>query len=174
MFESDSADMCAGKFQLVSMGGRAEGLPCAAPGARTPIGASGNSIYSQGYPERSHNHYFISNSVDGVPKPTTLNRNVWRGLWPIPVSGNLVHFVTIEWIIMNDTAHSLVHTRNRRTGRKFCSSFVTFVLFVHKTVRTQILLSRNSYYSWSVLYLSLYIPLTISDYLGQVSQHNVM
>jgi hypothetical protein len=26
----------------VSMGGRAEGLACADPGARTPIGASGN------------------------------------------------------------------------------------------------------------------------------------
>ena len=41
MFEGDSADMCAGKFPLVSMGGRAEGLACADPGARTPIGASG-------------------------------------------------------------------------------------------------------------------------------------
>ena len=34
--------MCAGKFPLVSMGGRAEGLACADPGVRTPIGASGN------------------------------------------------------------------------------------------------------------------------------------
>ena len=42
MFEGDSADMCGGKFPLVSMGGRAEGLVCADPGARTPIGASGN------------------------------------------------------------------------------------------------------------------------------------
>ena len=42
MFEGDSADMCAGKFPLVTMGGRAEGLACADPGARTPIGASGN------------------------------------------------------------------------------------------------------------------------------------
>ena len=32
MFEGDSADTCAGKFPLVSMGGRAQ----------TPIGASGN------------------------------------------------------------------------------------------------------------------------------------
>ena len=30
------------KFPLISMGGRAEGLACADPGARTPIGASGN------------------------------------------------------------------------------------------------------------------------------------
>ena len=28
---------CAGKFLLVLMGGRAEGLACADPGARTPI-----------------------------------------------------------------------------------------------------------------------------------------
>ena len=41
MFEGDSADMCAGKFPLVLMGVRAEGLACADPGARTPIGASG-------------------------------------------------------------------------------------------------------------------------------------
>jgi hypothetical protein len=43
MFEGDSADTGAGKFPLVSMWGRAEGLACADPGARTPIGASGNS-----------------------------------------------------------------------------------------------------------------------------------
>ena len=41
MFEGDSADVCAVKFRLVSMGGRAEGLACADPGARTPINASG-------------------------------------------------------------------------------------------------------------------------------------
>jgi hypothetical protein len=45
MFEGDSADRCAGKFPLVSMGGRAEGLACADPGARTPIGASGISQF---------------------------------------------------------------------------------------------------------------------------------
>ena len=43
MFEGDSADTCAGKYPLVSMGGRAEGLVCVDPGARTPIGASGIS-----------------------------------------------------------------------------------------------------------------------------------
>ena len=37
MFEGDSADMCARKFRLVSMGGRAEGLACVDPGARIPI-----------------------------------------------------------------------------------------------------------------------------------------
>jgi hypothetical protein len=45
MFEGDSADTGAGEFPLVSMGGRAEGLTCADPGARTPIGASGNLKY---------------------------------------------------------------------------------------------------------------------------------
>jgi hypothetical protein len=42
MFEGHSADMGAGKFLLVSMAGRAEGLACADLGARTTIGASGN------------------------------------------------------------------------------------------------------------------------------------
>ena len=45
MFEGDSADTCAGKFALVLMGGRAEGLACTDPGARTPIGVSGNFSY---------------------------------------------------------------------------------------------------------------------------------
>ena len=34
--------MCFGKFPLVFMGGLVDGLACADPGARTPIGASGN------------------------------------------------------------------------------------------------------------------------------------
>ena len=52
MFEGDSADTCAGKFPLVSMGGQAEGLACADPGVRTLIGASRNfsSVY---YPDLS-------------------------------------------------------------------------------------------------------------------------
>ena len=45
MFEGDSADTCARKFPLVSIGGRAEGLACADPGARTPIGASGIYLF---------------------------------------------------------------------------------------------------------------------------------
>ena len=44
MFEGDSADMCAKKNPLMSMGCRVEGLSCADPGARTPIGASGINI----------------------------------------------------------------------------------------------------------------------------------
>jgi hypothetical protein len=46
MFEGDSADMCAEKFPLVSMGGRAEGLACADLVARTPICTSGNFLHS--------------------------------------------------------------------------------------------------------------------------------
>ena len=42
MFEGDSADTCTDKFLLMLMGGRTEGLVCADPGARTPIGMSGN------------------------------------------------------------------------------------------------------------------------------------
>ena len=42
MFEGDYADTCGGKFLLMLMGGRAEGLTCADPGGRTPIGLSGN------------------------------------------------------------------------------------------------------------------------------------
>ena len=40
MFEDDFAETCPVKFPLMSMGGGAEGLVCADPGARTPIGAS--------------------------------------------------------------------------------------------------------------------------------------
>ena len=43
MFEGDSAETCAGKIPLVLMGVRAECPACADTGARTPIGASGNS-----------------------------------------------------------------------------------------------------------------------------------
>jgi hypothetical protein len=42
MFKGDSADMCAGKFPLVSMWGRADTSSVRRWGARTPIGASGN------------------------------------------------------------------------------------------------------------------------------------
>jgi hypothetical protein len=44
MFEGDSADMCAGKFLLMLMGGWAEGLTCADPGARTSTGVSGIGV----------------------------------------------------------------------------------------------------------------------------------
>ena len=41
MFEGDYADTCSGKFPLMSMGGRAEGLACADSAARTPLGVTG-------------------------------------------------------------------------------------------------------------------------------------
>ena len=42
MFEGYSGDMGGEKFPLVLIGGGAEGIACADPGARTPIGTSGN------------------------------------------------------------------------------------------------------------------------------------
>ena len=42
MFKGDSKNKCGGNFSLMSMGGQAEGLACADPGARTSIGVSGN------------------------------------------------------------------------------------------------------------------------------------
>ena len=44
MFEGDSADMCAEKFMLMSMGGQVEGLACSDQGARTPIDMSENFL----------------------------------------------------------------------------------------------------------------------------------
>jgi hypothetical protein len=46
MFEDDFGDTCGGKFPLVSMRGRAEGLACAETGARTPIGVRRNFLLS--------------------------------------------------------------------------------------------------------------------------------
>jgi hypothetical protein len=43
-FISYSSDICGEKCPIVTMGGCAEGPACAVPGARTPIGASGNFI----------------------------------------------------------------------------------------------------------------------------------
>jgi hypothetical protein len=44
MFKGDSADTCTGKFSLMSMGGRVEGIACADLEARTPIGMSGHFL----------------------------------------------------------------------------------------------------------------------------------
>jgi hypothetical protein len=44
MFVGNSADMCAGKLPLVSMGSQAEGLKCADVGAMIPISASRNFL----------------------------------------------------------------------------------------------------------------------------------
>jgi hypothetical protein len=40
MFEGDSANMWAGKYPIMPMGADAEGLACADPGLKTPIGVS--------------------------------------------------------------------------------------------------------------------------------------
>ena len=48
VFEGDSADTGGGKFPLMSMGGRVEGLARADPVARTPIGLNGNLLYFNG------------------------------------------------------------------------------------------------------------------------------
>ena len=44
MFKGDSADMCAGKFPLVSMGGRANGQACA-DGERGPPSARAEILF---------------------------------------------------------------------------------------------------------------------------------
>ena len=53
MFEGGSADTCGRKFPLTLMGARVEGLSCANPGARTPIGASGNLLKQKDEAESS-------------------------------------------------------------------------------------------------------------------------
>ena len=58
MFEGDSADTGGGKFPLVSIGGRAEGLACADPEASIPIGASGNFLVIA-----THNGHLKKNQV---------------------------------------------------------------------------------------------------------------
>ena len=40
MFKGYSTDMLGGKFPLMSIGGRAEDVASADPGARTPVGMS--------------------------------------------------------------------------------------------------------------------------------------
>jgi hypothetical protein len=59
MFEDHSADTGAGKFPLVSMGGRAEDLACTDPGARTPIGASRIYHISSPYQPRPFLNFFL-------------------------------------------------------------------------------------------------------------------
>ena len=50
VFEGDSADTCAGKFLLVSMGGRANGQACA-DGERGPPSARAEILYIAFKPE---------------------------------------------------------------------------------------------------------------------------
>ena len=46
MFEGDSADICGGKYTLVSMGAERRVLCAQTPGERTPIGSSRNFYMS--------------------------------------------------------------------------------------------------------------------------------
>ena len=57
MFEDDFADTCPEKFPLILMGGRAEGVVCADPGARTPIYVSRNLLRKQ--LAQDYQHKFI-------------------------------------------------------------------------------------------------------------------
>jgi hypothetical protein len=63
MFEGDSADKCR-KFPLVLVGGRAEGLACADPGARIPIFSSLTMINKipEGVEEGFRNFEWANNS----------------------------------------------------------------------------------------------------------------
>ena len=69
MFEGDSADMCAEIFLPVSMGGRAEGLVCADPGARTPIGA----IQMSSFHNPIFDTYFLTENTEYKNKYHNMN-----------------------------------------------------------------------------------------------------
>ena len=58
MFEGDSADMCAGKFPLVSVGGRTEGLAHADPGGEE--GLRLDSHFNLFIKKRQNNYRYIS------------------------------------------------------------------------------------------------------------------
>ena len=68
-------DMCAEKFPLVSMGGRAEGLAIADLGARTPIGASG--IFSSSSRSRFSMKYWVSLTLQHWTK-SLKNIQFWK------------------------------------------------------------------------------------------------
>ena len=72
IFKGDSADTCTGKFPLVSMGGQAEGLVWADPGARTPIGASGNLVFGITVTHLAPLKPFVSNIKDKIYMTSTL------------------------------------------------------------------------------------------------------
>ena len=76
MFEGDSADMCTGKIPLVLMGGRAEGLARADPGARTPIGASG--IIQNKQEEKDSRKEALRRMNAGLLSPSTKRKGKGR------------------------------------------------------------------------------------------------
>jgi hypothetical protein len=75
MFKGDSADMCAGKFPLTSMGGRAEGLACADPGARNPIGVSGFFFVLMGALGYCTHNLIVSSFGNSDDKEEDVNSN---------------------------------------------------------------------------------------------------
>ena len=72
MFEGDSADMCAVTFPVMLMGGQAEGLVCADPGARTPNGVSGNfvDVFTYHISSKDNRFYFYFVKVLRIMKCT--------------------------------------------------------------------------------------------------------
>ena len=78
MFEGDPADMCAGNFPLMSMGGRADGLACTEPGARTPIGVSGYIFISQSLLYTIPKFTYYPQSIIKLFHPINRNKNVQK------------------------------------------------------------------------------------------------
>ena len=102
MFEGDSADICAGKFPLVSMGGRAEGLAC----------ASGNCILLT-----KHNGLLLLDSL-----PLLINGNT---ISLFPPAGDNTDTCTKFVLLMSRVRgeHSVKHAQTqewllKHTGRK--------------------------------------------------------
>ena len=118
MFEGDSAPTCAGKFLMVSMGGGAEGLACADPEAKTPIGASGNFSFFLSFSKVDSVFQNFGYEFLGV------GGDDWRWLCrhvctdpiartPIAASGN---FQYCSWWLYQDNYHCLevqyIYTHN--------------------------------------------------------------
>jgi hypothetical protein len=79
MFEGDSADTCARKFSLTSMGGWAESVACADPGARTPIGVSGNFVLqSKGFVWVWKWLYSLSIRTEKIPVPHSQSKGKFK------------------------------------------------------------------------------------------------
>ena len=93
MFEGDSADRCAGKFLLMSMGGRVEGLAGADPVVRTPIRLSGNSIYS-----------YLWKVDKWCEQIVFMTRQNWIYLWKI-------WWKTFVWVLFSSLQNSYLHNR---------------------------------------------------------------
>ena len=82
--------MCAEKFLLVSMGGRAEGLASADPGARTPIGASVFFVFF------TASITYLVNSGDAFYlKPCFIKDNVERNQYCFHTNISVICFLQI-------------------------------------------------------------------------------